>query len=253
MKNILYILTLMMLSCNNQDKQTNNPIIENSVMEDIEVQKIDNSKYHTIKDTFLITTELGHILKFSKIDYNNIIDKHPEFLQEYPDNPDQLYYNGNDRDEFSSEMGQDTYYTLYAYFLKQRNGENRYTQQRKKLIDIYSCINSLFGHLQYGGTYFGHQKMRIIGYAEYSIYIIPKDKNDFEKTYDITKQKDLYIKSLRQLIEDENKVDYNTLGEDKVVRTKELNIIIDQLDSLITDNFYLRRAQEFHYGHYEYH
>ena len=34
--------------------------------------------------------------------------------------------------------------------------------------------------------------------------------------------------------------------------TKELNKLVDELDILITDNFYLRRAQEFHYVHYEY-
>jgi hypothetical protein len=164
-----------------------------------------------------------------------------------------LYYNGNDRGDFASEVGQDVYYALYAYFLKQKNGIDPYEKQRKKLIEIYSNINSLFGHFQYGGTYFGHQQMRILGYAEYSVYLLQKIENGFEKTYNIKKQKELYIKSLRQLILDESEIDYNSLGEQKIERTKKLNKKVDSLDSLITDVFYLRRAQEFHYIHYAYH
>ena len=123
---------------------------------------------------------------------------------------------------------------------------------RRKLIDIYTDINSLFQRFQYGGTYFGHQYSRILGYAEYSVYLYSQSKDNIEKTYDISKQKELYIKSLRQLIDDESKIDNETLGNDKIARIKELNKIVDDLNKLITDNFYLRRTQEFHYGHYEY-
>lgn len=212
----------------------------------------ENSKYYTIQDTITIATEIGDTLKYAKSDFNAIVDKHSEFFQKYPENPDQEYYNHNDKDEFGSEVGQDDYYQLYAYFLKQKNGIENYAQQRKRLVDIYSNINSLFGHFQYGGTYFGHQSRRILGYAEYSIYLLPKKKEDIEKTYDISKQKQLYIKSLRQLIEDESKIDFNSMGKDKIERNKELNNIVDELAILITDNFYLRRAQEFQYVHYEY-
>ena len=57
---------------------------------------------------------------------------------------------------------------------------------------------------------------------------------------------------MRQLIEDENEIDFKTLGIDKIKRIQKLNKIVDELDKLITDNFYLRRTQEFQYGHYEY-
>ena len=81
---------------------------------------------------------------------------------------------------------------------------------------------------------------------------MPKSKDDFNKSYAITKQKELYIKSLRQLIKDESTIDFITLGKDKEIRNKELNEIVDKLEELITDNFYLRRAQEFQHSHYEY-
>lgn len=243
----LLIITILFVSCNNEPKQIDKKYITEI---DTKVIKVDNSKYFTQKDTILITTEIGYSLKYTKANFNKIVDKHPEFFEEYPDNPDQAYFNDNE--EFRSEVGQDDYYALYAYFLKQRNGIKEFAQQRKKLIDIYSNINSLFGHFEYGGTYFGHQSRRILGYAEYSIYLLPKTKDDISKTYDITTQKQLYIKSLRQLIDDESKIDFNTLKQEKSERTKNLNKIVNELDILIVDNFYLRRAQEFHYGHYEY-
>lgn len=251
MKKIIYILTISIafLSCNNQPNKVE---IENVAEIETQTNKFNNSKYYTNQDTIFIATEIGDTLKYAKNDFNNIVDKHTEFFEEYPKNPDQAYFNDNDKEEFGSEVGQDNYYVLYAYFLKQKNGLKEFAQQRQKLIDIYSNINSLFGHFEYGGTYFGHQSSRILGYAEYSIYLLPKNNENIFKTYDITKQKELYIKSLRQLIEDENKIDFNTLGQEKIERTNKLNKIVDELDKLITDNFYLRRAQEFQYDHYEY-
>lgn len=252
MRTLLFISIFGLLSCNNQTNQSNNKQPIDIVTQVEKSNRPDNSRYHTTQDTVIIATEIGDTLKYTKADFNSIVDKHPEFFQTYPENPDQVYYNDKDKEEFGGEVGQDSYYEVYAYFLKQKNGIEKYAQQRKRLIDIYSNINSLFGHFEYGGTYFGHQSRRILGYAEYSIYLLPKKKEDFEKNYDITKQKELYIKSLRQLIADESKIDFNTLGNNKIERNKELNKLVDDLDRLIADNFYLRRAQEFHYGHYEY-
>lgn len=252
MKPILYILILTTLSCNQQQEKPEK-IVDVNLSE--QVNKSENSEYYTKKDTVLIPTERKDFLKIAKNDYNRIIDKHPEFFNDLIQNPDRSYHSNYDFENFGSEAGQDGYYLLYAYFLKQKNGIDQNAYQRKKLIDIYSNINSLFGHLEYGGTYFGHQCSRILGYAEYSVALLPKNKNDYEKTYDITKQKNLYIKSLRQLIDDESTIDQNYLGDEdyRITSTKKLNKIVDELDILITDIFYLRRAQEFHYSHYEYH
>jgi hypothetical protein len=184
---------------------------------------------------------------FSKQEYDAVIDKHPEFFEEFPNDPDALYSNNKDVN-FNSEQGQDNYYAVYAYFLKQKNGVEKYAAQRKKLIDIFRNINHLFGMFQYGGTYFGHQHTRILGYAEYSVHILAIAR--IEKTYNISKQKELYIRSLRQLIDDESKIDFESMGKEKIERTKELNKIVDELDKLITDIFFLRQAQEFQYEYY---
>jgi hypothetical protein len=121
-----------------------------------------------------------------------------------------------------------------------------------KLISIYSAINSFYQKLQSGGTYFGHQQARIAGYAEYSIYLFSKNEDSFGKSYPIRKQKDIYIQSLRQLVEDEVKMDVELKGSEKVSRSRELNKIVDGLDSLITDKYDLYAAQEFQYTHYQY-
>lgn len=252
MKNIFYILILTALSCNCQTKQTDKTTNIDATNQVSTLKKTDNSRYYTTKDTLLISTEIGYKLEFSKEEFNQIIDKHPEFFNDYPQAPDQLYYCLGNNIDFNCEAGQDDYYVLYAYFLKQKNGIDKYDGRRNKLIDIYSNINNLFQRFQYGGTYFGHQYARILGYAEYSVYLYSESKDNFEKTYNITKQKEFYIKSLRQLINDENKIDNQTLGKEKIERMRELNKIVDDLNKLITDIFYLRRAQEFQYGRYEY-
>lgn len=250
-KQKIYILAITagFLSCNNQPNQVDKTAIAKT---EAQTNRVENSKYYTQQDTIFIATEIDDTLKFAKSDFNKIVDEHPELFQEFSEHPDKLYYRFVNGVDFGSEQGQDVYYALYAHFLKQKNGISKYIQQRKILIEIYSRINSLFGHFQYGGTYFGHQQMRILGYAEYSIYLFPKEKEEIEKTYDITKQKELYIKSLRQLIDDESKIDFETLGQEKTTRSRKLNAIVDELEKLITDNFYLRRTQEFHYSNYEY-
>ncbi len=247
------IILLVILGCNSHGNQTEKSKVKESSNKTTTLQQKENSKYYTKNDTVLIDTETGSTLKFSKAKFNQIVDEHPELYSEFVYNPDDLYYKyGNNIVSFGSEQGQDTYYILYAYFLKQKNGIEIFAEQRRKLIDIFLHLNTLFSYLQYGGTYFGHQRYRIAAYAEYSVYLYPKSGERFEKTYDITKQKELYIKSLRQLIADESKIDFETLGKDKLERTKYLNSIVNKLDSLITDIFYLRRSQAFHYDNYEY-
>jgi len=253
MKNLLYISLFGLLGCNSRTQQSDKkePFATAAKVEHI--IKIDNSKYYATVDTLIIATEIGDTLKYAKAEFNEIIDKHPELVSDNVQNPDQVYHCSGEKEGFNSEAGQDGYFMLYAYFLKNKNGDIKYSERRKKLIDIFSNINSLFGHFQYGGTYFGHQQARILGYAEFSIYLYKENETyGISKTYDITKQKELYIKSLQQLVSDESKIDFNSIGQKKMERAKELNRIVDDIDKAITDNYYLRRTQNFHFGHYEY-
>lgn len=274
MKNALISISiLLMLGCSQPKKQvaelkdtisaqplekTEEPLLlKHANQEDSYTKKANSkenrlSKYYIQTDSLIIHTEIGETARFSKKEINEIISNHPEFFDEFVRNPDLTYHKYGDAVDFGSEVGQDAYYLLYAYFLKQKNGSKKYASQRMRLINIYSKINSLFQKLQYGGTYFGHQHIRILGYAEYAIYIMPKEGELIDKKYNINQQKALYIKSLRQLIRDENQFDFDTPPKEKPERLKELDQIVDELDKLITNLFYLRRAQEFQYSNYEY-
>ncbi|WP_233507641.1 hypothetical protein [Adhaeribacter pallidiroseus] len=251
-KAVYFFIFLGVFSCNNRIEETEKSGDKNIAPNSTTSQKKDNSKFYTTNDTLTIVTESSDTLEFAQKEFNRIVDMHPELYGEIIYNPDCLYHQFGNNVEFDSEQGQDAYFVLYAYFLKQKNGVDKFTKQRKILIEIYSHLNSLFKHFQFGGTFFGHQQLRILGYAEYSIYLLLQNEDDFEKTYNIAKQKELYIKSLRQLIADESSTDYETLKSEKVEREKKLNRIVDEINTLITDVFYLRRAQAFQYGYYEY-
>jgi hypothetical protein len=129
----------LFLSCNNQTKRPDLKTQLDTTKQVTSASKQDKSKYYTTKD-ILIITETSDTLKYSKDEFNHIVDNHPELTNDFAHNPDQTYYCNADKEEFSSEVGQDSYYILYAYFLKQKNGIDKYAERRKKLIDIYSNI-----------------------------------------------------------------------------------------------------------------
>lgn len=252
MKTLYYIPLLTILGCNTPTKQADTKSHTDTSSYSSSTRQVDKSIYYTTKNTLFITTETGDTLKYSKREFNDIVDAHPELYSDNVQDPDPTYYCNANKKDFNSEVGQDEYYILYAYFLKHKNGIDQYSERRKKLIDIFFNINSLYQSFQHGGTYFGHQASRVLGYAEFSVYLYKRYEDELSKTYDIAKQKALYIQSLRQLASDEIQNDNEILVPEKTERRKDLNVIVDSIEKAITDNFYLRRAQEFQYEHYQY-
>ena len=190
-------------------------------------------------------------LIYSRDYFDNILRVRPEFVFEETINPILSYHLQQDI-EFNSEVGKDHYYMLYSYFLIQINGEQKYATQRKRLFQLFSKINELFASIEQGGTYFGHQQKRLLAEVEYAIYLMPKDKSEIQKIYDIKKQKQLYIQALRQLVGDEVTNNEEIEPQHKSDRVKRLNKIVDDINLLIIDNFSLRRAQYFQSNYYEY-
>ncbi len=271
MKAVIYILAVFVCSCKNKTVQNKNvsisPIIKAGSIQDTNILlpklKADRKKYYTTKDTVYIYSASKDTIKYSKNEFNGIIDDYPELYEGAVNNPESTYSRssffvglidsaGNESHlSFGSEAGQDGYYILYAYFLKHKNGIAKYSVRRKKLLEIYSTLNDLFDNLNYGGTYYGHQYSRIEGYAEFSVYWFAHYQDYFDRPYDITKQRAYYIAGLKQLILDEEKIDYNTYNhKEKVGRGNELFKKVANLNNLITDNFYLRMAQSFQSDHY---
>lgn len=126
-KNTLYILILTALGCNNPTNQSDKTIHADTTKQTTSVK----SKYYTTNNPQLIITETGDTLKYSKDEFNKIVDNHSELTSEYTNEPDQMFYCNGNIGDFGSEVGQDNYYILYAYFLKQKNSIDNYAERRK--------------------------------------------------------------------------------------------------------------------------
>jgi hypothetical protein len=271
MYKLICISTILLVNCKNnslKNKYQNKDSLEisKSVFKDSVIylpkSKLDRQKYHTNMETIRIYAPSKSI-EFSKNEFNDIIDNFPELYDNNINSPDSTFSEssisvdlidslGNKKHlSFGSEAGQDSYYILYAYFLKHKNGISKYKIRRKNLREIYITLNSIFGTLNNGGTYYGHQYNRIEGYAEFSIYWYRHYEDYFDRNYDIKKQKKLYIAELKQLILDEEKIDSQIYGlEEKMKRRKKIFKDVNKLEYLITDNFYLRMAKSFQSDHY---
>lgn len=213
------------------------------------------------EDSLVISTPGLENLKFTGKEFNFIITHYPEIYKDISYSPDEAYAIWCERPKdfqqeanyvsFGSEVGHDAFCRVYAWLLMKKTGDSAYAVRRKKLLALYQEINDLFGYLAFGGTYFSHQVARIHGYVEYDISIFAEYQDDFEKRYDFQKQKNLYIASLRQMIEDEINADLDNFGtSDKAPHKRKLNQIVDNIARSITDYFYLDRTQRFHYAHY---
>lgn len=211
-----------------------------------------SQKFHyTTLDTILISSHPERTLKYTEEDFNNLVDAHEEFFREDPLYPDVAYDSRNESADFESEAGQDQYYLLYAHFLKERTGTDKFVDERSNLNEIYSIINSIFQQLQNGGTFFGHLDLRIPAYTEYAVYQLSIEEDEVISLVDFTQQKELYIQSLRLLIADRMTASPNTYGSNNMARKLELERKIDNLGELITDAFYLHRARDFQSLYYD--
>jgi hypothetical protein len=225
-------------------------------------QIIDDPKLENQK-IVIYAEKYNDSLIFSKNELNKIEILFPLFKSEFISNPNEAYTGSGEWKDyidqegkkehysFGSEVGQDNFCLVYAYYLKQRNGEKKYKTERKNLIELYRAINGLYDGLNCGGTFYGHQHKRLNAFAEYSIYLLTIEKDYFEKKYDFRKQKELYIKSFIQYVADEESqnVYYQMdLVENKpkaIERAKKLKAKIDILEKLITNYFYLNQVQDF--------
>lgn len=215
---------------------------------------VANAQVHN--DTLLLFPETGDTLQYAKLELQGIIEAFPSLISQKPDDPDISYLNrlcglaNRPEYDFSSEAGKDEYYMLYAFFLKSRDSDAKSKAMRFKLVSVFRDLNSINQLLRHGGTYFGHQYARVLGYAEYAVYSYKLDSEYYAKNYPINKQKKIFIDGLHQFINEEVDNDGDVLAGKKANRKKELFNIVGQIDKLITDNFYLKQVQRFFYSYY---
>lgn len=260
MKTLFYLIAITSLSCKNSSGKF---VPQSDTIIVAKQHEINKAKFYSTTDSIKIISLTADTLVYSRNDFNEIVDNFPTLSQEIPDHPDISYagsgyfkdiidINGNKKHiSFGSENGYDRYCILYAYFLKKQDQGVALATRRNNITNIFLKINSILGILDYGGTYYRHQECRINAYAEYAVYLYSKDSIDFNKSYSISKQKKLYIDLLRQKITDKISIDNEAPTKvEKQTRQKDLFTIIDELDKLITDNFYLTAAQEFQFSKY---
>jgi hypothetical protein len=221
--------------------------------------KHDPNIYFISSDSIDIPSIGDATNRYGKFEFNNIVKHFPELTNKSPSSPN-ITYNylskiftswidslGNTQElSFAGEAGQDEYYQLYAYFLKRFNGDVNFKSARKNLVNVYYQINDICETLHRGGTFFGHQYYRIPAIAEYSIYLYKGSREDFVRKYNYSKQKELFIASIRQLVIDEESVNFDYVNSSKKKkRLKELLKSINNLDNLISDYFLLKSAQTY--------
>lgn len=269
MKPLLCLTVILLFGCKHKPLPRQNTPPADTVLKVVETkaaltkQKRTPNKYHTKKDTVYIVTASDETMKYSREEFNSIIDSFPELYSDIVLHPDSAYANsriwvdlvdslGNKLHvSFGGEAGQDGYYMLYAWFLKNKNGIQQHAARRKKLLEIYRTLNHLFGSLNYGGTYFGHQYSRIEGYAEFDIYRYINKKALFVNPSDFRQQKAQFISALKENISDE---DVNLITDiDKRERLLELRKDINYLNREITDYFFLEMARSFRKDNYNNH
>ena len=211
-------------------------------------------KYYTTKDSVLLASFQEDIVYVSKEDFNDVVRKHPEFFAEYPTDPYVTYSSIPSSVEFGSEVGQDMYYLYYAYFLRNTNEmykiDDDFDHQRNKVMIIYTRLNRIFGLLDGGGPGYMHSYRRTIGEAEYAVYLYALTRKDFTVKYDITKQKELFKQTLQQIVSDRLGSTFDIHETEKPELKKELFALINEIDTQITDSFYLTQAQQFYYSNY---
>lgn len=245
MKVIYYILLILAFGCQRQG----NLSLPNSQAEDFApLKKVDNTRFHIKEDSIQLVFGEYDTLVFRKQVFNEIIDKHPEFFFSSPLNLDDAYrLNGSD---FGSEVGQDTYCQLYAYFLSQKNISKEVMVNKERLTKIYNTINEIYWYIQHGGTFFVHKYRRIPAFVEFTLFMNSLNDNAEINPYFI-KVKHTYIKSLRESVVQGVNLNDEFLESERPERKKEINVVVNELDSLITNIQYLRQAQKFHYSYYD--
>lgn len=262
MKQLIFLLPVMLFACNTAIKNDDLAQTDTAI---VKAKGINAAKtaYYATTDTVIIASKYFDTLAFSKKEFNDIIDHYPSLYEDLTVPPDIAHakdiavatkaISEEDTGElvFNSEAGKDAYYSLYAHFLIQKDSSQVLIRRRDVLNGIYQDVNDMAGELARGGTYFGHQYNRIAAYAEYAVNMFDFDTTSFLKSYDISKQKALFIASLKQRVTDELTLDNDFINaNDKEAHKKKIFSYINNIEGQITDGFYLYYAQQFYYNNY---
>jgi hypothetical protein len=147
---------------------------------------------------------------------------------------------------FVSEVGQDAYFVLYAHYLKQHHTKHPSLEgYRQKVDSIYNHLNQYFGILAEGGTFYGHQARRILGYTEYAVYCLEHHRLKDWRDPPFAEKRQSYLDTLTQRMERQMESE-----PWRVEAHQKLRRLIADLKKVLTDAVYLKLAIEFQEAHY---
>lgn len=266
MRTFFGFFLLLLMGCHNQETSSQTRTSDIPEMKNFSTVLTQNDSISLLlqnesKDSIAIVLEGFDSLLFKNGEWKVIKTYFTEFNGDYFYRPDIQYARrgGGLKEKgcgslmFDSEVGEDSYCILYAYFLQQKNGKEEFRVERQNLITIYKEINSIFQTLKHGGTYFGHNYYRIAAYSEYAISNYKGNEHDYERGFDMRKQKEFYIGALKQIIDDE--IEHDNMDLDASSRKEKKQLLVSKVDHigvLITNYFYLKSAREFQYSRYNY-
>jgi hypothetical protein len=224
-----------------------------------QIPKVDHGLY-TKEKKLRIYTEIGEKMELSKEKYNLIIDKFPELYQFPPLSPETTYRNSplfndssywnDDRLRFyNSEQGQDVYFILYAWFLKKKNGQQKFVKERKTLSDIFYHINYIKCFFSKGGTYYIHLYRTMMAEIEYRIFQISRSDSSFLESTDFQAEKDTLIKSLKKKLFNSTDKDIDSLEKELYTdQTLNLQSILKEIKGEKKDvDEYVRKRITYNY------
>ena len=202
--------------------------------------------FYTSVDTVIINE-----IKFSKKEFNKIIDNFSRLYQNEVLHPDSLYnseftnphfaefYGQNI--SFDSDAGQDRYFALYAHFLAIKNKGTRFENLRKHLKNSYDVINTIFERLNRGGKFYIHQSSCIPAYVEYDIYQLNHSNRLPEFTKITRAERFEFIDDLKQQIESKSILADRSYEFEKEI----IADLVNKLNEAIVNDYVLFKTKIF--------
>lgn len=204
---------------------------------------IDKCMLYTEVDTVIVNK-----IKFSKEEFNKIVDNFPRLYQDKVIHPDSLYKseftNSNFDETFGqlipSDEGKDRFFALYGYFLAKKNERTRFSYLRNDLTVTYQSIIAIFERMNRGSTLFTHQHNRISAYVEYDIYFINNSQRIPEFTKKTRAERFEFITELKEkIVKETQKAD---LAYD--FKNEKIEDVLEKLNNSIVNDYVLYRAKK---------
>lgn len=207
----------------------------------------------SISDNDSINIDIENFqISFSREELDFLTETFPQLkgingVVEDPDSALYRYPMSVDGYSFDSEGGKNLFFGLYTYFLREKTGD-KYNAEREHLIKLYNCMNDTYGSANRKTTYFENIGARIIGYVEYNIYCY-KPESDEYSIADFAQQKKAFLENV-QRVTDHGLSRHKRMGIN--IDNTDIKKGIQQIDSMITDGFYLTKAKEFNTRFYNF-